>query len=122
MIGTESNLLSVATSISVEEISDIVKEYGGICYPAHIDRDSNGIIAVLGTLPRSIGFMAVEFRDGENIEKYAKTYDLTDLRTLTNSDAHFLTGIRDKDAYLELPDGLSSAEEVRAELFKLLRQ
>jgi len=121
VIGTEPDLLSVATDISVEDVSDLVLRYGGICYPAHIDRDSNGIIAVLGTLPDSLGFRAVEFRDGENIPKYAERYDLSNLLTLTNSDAHFLTGIRDKDAYLDLPDGLSSAEEVRSELFKLLR-
>ena len=121
IIGREPDLLSVATDISVEDVSNLVLRYGGICYPAHIDRDSNGIIAVLGTLPDSLGFRAVEFRDGENITKYAERYDLSNLITLTNSDAHFLTGIRDKDAYLNLPDGLSSADEVRAELFKLLR-
>ena len=121
LIGNEENLLSVATDISVEALPELVREYGGICYPAHIDRDSGGIVAILGTLPDDLGFRTVEFRDAGNIKSYSERFDLSDMTTVTNSDAHFLEGIRDKEAYFDLPDGLSSPEEVRAELFKLLR-
>ena len=121
LIGKEENLLSVATDISVETLPELVHEYGGICYPAHIDRDSGGIVAILGTLPDDLGFSAVEFRDAGNIKSYSERFDLSGMTVVTNSDAHFLEGIRDKEAYFDLPDGLSSHEEVRAELFKLLR-
>jgi len=121
LIGKEENLLSVATDISIEGISGFVNSFGGICYPAHIDRDSNGIIAVLGTLPDSLGFKTVEFRDRENIKQYSKKFNLSKMTAVTNSDAHFLTGICDKENYFDLPDGLSSSSEIRAELFKLLR-
>ncbi len=121
VIGYEDNLLSVATDLSIEELHEFVNGFHGICYPAHIDRDSNGIIAVLGTLPRSFGFETVELRDGNNIKEYAEKFDLSDMTVVTNSDAHFLTGIRDKESYFELPDGLSTPSEVRTELFKLLR-
>ena len=121
LIGNEENLLSVATDISVEALPELVREYGGICYPAHIDRDSGGIVAILGTLPDNLGFRTVEFRDAGNIKCYSERFDLSGMTTVTNSDAHFLEGIRDKEAYFDLPDGLSSPEEVRAELFKLLR-
>ena len=120
-IGTEDNLLSVATDLSVEGLRDFVKEFGGICYPAHIDRDSNGIVAILGTLPDSLGFEAVEFRDRGNVEVYSERFCLAGKTIVIDSDAHFLEGIRDKEAYFDLPDGLSSPAEVRAELFKLLR-
>ena len=121
LVGKEENLLSVATDISIEGISGFVNSFGGICYPAHIDRDSNGIIAVLGTLPDSLGFKTVEFRDRENIKQYSKKFNLSKMTAVTNSDAHFLTGICDKENYFDLPDGLSSSSEIRAELFKLLR-
>ena len=111
----------MATDISVEALPELVREYGGICYPAHIDRDSGGIVAILGTLPDNLGFRTVEFRDAGNIKSYSERFDLSGMTTVTNSDAHFLTGIRDKEAYFDLPDGLSSPAEVRAELFKLLR-
>lgn len=120
-IGTEDNLLSVATNLSVEGLVDFVGRFGGICYPAHIDRDSNGIVAVLGTLPDSLGFKTVEFRDGKNIVDFSERFDLSDKTIVTNSDAHFLEGIRDKENYFDLPDGLSTAYEIRAELFKILR-
>ena len=121
VIGAEDNLLSVATDLSIEELPEFVKAHRGICYPAHIDRDSNGIIAILGTLPRSFGFKTVEFRDNKNIKEYAEKFDLSDMTIVTNSDAHFLTGIRDRENFFDLPDGLQSPSEIRAELFKILR-
>ncbi len=121
LVGKEENLLSVATDISVEELSRLVSEFGGICYPAHIDREANGIIAVLGTLPDTLGFSTVEFRDGESVEEYSKRLDLSNMTVVINSDAHFLTGIRDKENFFVLPDGLDTSDAVRAEIFKILR-
>ena len=120
-IGKEEDLLSVATDLSVEGLVEFVRGFRGICYPAHIDRDANGIVAILGTLPDSLGFNVIEFRDSKNVESYGERFDLSGKTIVTDSDAHFLTGIRDKENYFDLPDGLSSADEVRAELFKLLR-
>lgn len=121
LIGTEDNLLSIATNLSVEGLVEFVRGFGGICYPAHIDRDSNGIVAILGTLPDSLGFSTVEFRDGKNAKNFGERFDLSKKTIVTNSDAHFLSGICDKENYFDLPEGLSSADEVRAELFKILR-
>ena len=120
-IGKEEDLLSVATDLSVEGLVEFVRGFRGICYPAHIDRDANGIVAILGTLPDSLGFNVIEFRDSKNVESYGERFDLSGKTIVTDSDAHFLTGIRDKENYFDLSDGLSSADEVRAELFKLLR-
>lgn len=121
LIGKEDNLLSVATDLSVEGLVSFVKGFGGICYPAHIDRDSNGIVAILGTLPDTLGFSVIEFRDAKNVEAYGERFNLSEKIIVTDSDAHFLSGIRDKEAYFDLPDGLSTADEIRSELFKILR-
>ena len=121
LIGKEENLLSVATNISIEELPRLISEFCGICYPAHIDRDSNGIIAVLGTLPDSLGFKTVEFRDSKNIKEYTEKFNLSGKIVVVNSDAHFLTGIRDKESYFMLPDGLDTADAVRAAIFEILR-
>ena len=56
LIGEVDDLLISASSVSIDQVSGLVKRYGGVCYPAHIDRDSNSIIAVLGTLPPDISF------------------------------------------------------------------
>ena len=83
LIGKEENLLSVATDISVEELPALVHEYGGICYPAHIDRESGGIIAILGTLPDDLGFGTVEFRDSANAKEYSERFNLSNIQGKT---------------------------------------
>ena len=41
VIGMEDRLLTTAADISVYEIVDVLKSYGGLAVPAHIDRTSN---------------------------------------------------------------------------------
>ena len=43
------------------------RSYGAVVYPAHIDREGNGILAVLGILPEKPLFSAAEFHDAEQI-------------------------------------------------------
>lgn len=122
IIGEEENLLINATLISVEEVPDMVARFGGICYPAHIDREANGIISVLGTFPKTPHFNCVELHDRENSEEYVKKYSLQDKKIIISSDAHYLTALRDKENFFSLPDGLQRDDDVRAELFKVLRR
>lgn len=108
VIGKEEHLLSNATTISIEECVPLANKYNGVCYPAHIDREANGIISVLGTIPQNLGFRCVEFRDKENIESYKLKYNLDGFIFLIDSDAHYLENIRDKDAYIELEEAAKS--------------
>lgn len=121
VIGTEDYLLSYATDISIEDAPELVESFGGVCYPAHIDRDANGIIAVLGTLPETPHFTAVEFHFGDKVSDYATKYDISGKTVVVSSDAHCLTDVRDKENYFELSPTDDSPEAVRRELFKLLR-
>ncbi|MBQ4245162.1 MAG: PHP domain-containing protein, partial [Clostridia bacterium] len=61
--GTEEFLLPNATSITVDESVQFVESCGGVCYPAHVDREANGIIATLGTFPETPAFRFAEFND-----------------------------------------------------------
>ncbi|MBQ4070979.1 MAG: PHP domain-containing protein [Clostridia bacterium] len=121
VIGKEEMLLSVATDISVEALPELVGSFGGICYPAHIDRDANGIIAVLGTLPDSPVFNTVELRDREKIDEYTERYGLSDKRIVIDSDAHCLTDMRDGECYFELESPREDPRAVVAELINILR-
>ena len=118
VIGEEEYLLSSATAISIEDAPAIVKEFGGVCFPAHIDRESNGVIATLGTFPETPHFDAVEFRDKENVEDYVERYNLSDKIVLVDSDAHYLEGIKDKEHYLDLDCDEDDADSVRRQLFR----
>ncbi len=49
-IGEIEHLLIPASFIGISEAYAKVKEFGGVCYPAHIDRDSLSILSVLGEI------------------------------------------------------------------------
>lgn len=114
VIGEEKFLLSNATDISLEEAPSLVESYGGICFPAHIDRDANGVISVLGVFPETPFFTCAEFHDQNKISEYHKTYGLDEKRLIINSDAHFLWDIKERSDFLlmdEIPKGSENAGE-----------
>ncbi len=121
ILGKEEYLLPNATTISLDEAPKLVSRYGGVCYPAHIDRDANGIITILGTLPQTPVFSAVELRDKENIEKYTELYSLYDKLIVVDSDSHYLTDLRDAENYFELNCTKEDENEVIRQLFIRLR-
>lgn len=122
VIGEEENLLINATLISINEVPDMVKEFGGICYPAHIDRQSNGVISILGTFPDNPYFNCFELHDGEKRDEYVQKYALQNKKVIVSSDAHRLTDMRDRENYFEIDDEPYSSNFVRQQLFKALRE
>ena len=121
VIGSDAFFLPAATDITVEEAPGVVKRFSGICYPAHIDREANGIIATLGAFPDAEGFRCFELHDASSEEEYKQKYPVLEKRLrVVSSDAHYLEQIRDKDAFFELNDEPYSSANVRHELFDLL--
>ena len=121
IIESEEHLLSNATTISIEECVQLANKYGAVCYPAHIDREANGIISVLGTVPHNLGFKCLEFKDKQNIESYKQKYNLEGYIFLTDSDAHYLENIPDKDAFIEIEGENLSEETFISRLFNKLK-
>lgn len=124
IIGEEEHLLSNATDIMIDNVYETVKEHGGICYPAHVDRDANGIITMLGTFPEYeyMEFAAAEFHSGENIDNYNEKYpNLRKTLKVVSSDAHYLWDIKEKKEYFEIDDEPYSSALVRKKLFEILR-
>lgn len=121
-ISEEPDLLITATDISIDEVPEIVERFSGICYPAHIDRTSNGIVATLGVFPESPVFSCFELHDGDKYEEYCERFPmLRSMKMLVGSDAHNLMDLRDAEAYLEIEDEPYSGDFVRKQLFKVLR-
>ena len=119
--GEEEYLLSNATTVSLEEVPELVKGFGGICYPAHIDRPANGVIEVLGTFPETPYFNIVEISQRDKVAEYIERYSLQDKKVIISSDAHYLENMRDKENFFELEDEPYSSKLVRKNLFELLR-
>ena len=120
VIGEEEHLLLNASTLSIEDAERLAKKYGAAVFPAHIDRDENGIIAALGCIPETPHFHAVEFRDRESIGEYSEKYGLSDKLILTDSDAHYLWDISEAENYIELEDEPYSSDLVRRKLIEAL--
>ena len=120
VIGEDENLLSNATAITIDDVSEIVNEFGGVCYPAHIDRMSNGIISILGTIPDDSEFTLYEIHSKDQIEKFSKEYSIDKDRFIVSSDAHYLTDMRDKENFFILSS--ENRDDIVAELFELFRR
>lgn len=123
IIANEETLLINATQLSVDSVPNLVKKYNGICYPAHIDRESNGIISILGDFPRELEFSCVEFNDSEKKDDYIEKFSaLEDKKILVGSDAHHLWDIADAQNYFDIDDEPYSSALVRERLFDCLRE
>lgn len=103
ILGEEPNLLPNATDLSLEDAFALASDFGAICYPAHVDRESNGILAILGDMPETPPFSHAEYREPENRDKYCLHYPrLKGLRPLFGSDAHRPDAICDAQFSIEI--------------------
>lgn len=108
LIGIEENLLLVASEISIMSLPGIIKNYDGICYPAHIDRDSYSVLSSLGGIPEECAFTAAEIFDRTKTELLKKQNPcLENMRIIHSSDAHYLEHMKERTDYIEL-NSLSS--------------
>ena len=121
-VGTEEFFLSNATDITIEETLPLAREYGALCYPAHIDREANGILAVLGTLPPEPDFACVEINRPEKVEELTRLHHLESKHIIVSSDAHYLWDVKEKREYFELDDQPYSSALVRERIFELLER
>lgn len=102
-IGEVENLLILATDISVMNVKAIVESFGGVCYPAHINRDSMSILSVLGEIPPECGFKTVEVSSSGDINQLKSMHPiLNDMLIVRDSDAHYLENMKDAQNYFEL--------------------
>ena len=115
-IGEDPYFLPAATDLDLVSAAALVKLYNGICWPAHIDRDANGLLAILGAFPPEPEFRIAELRDKENLA-------LAEGRTIVVcSDAHRLWEIGEAGGTLTLDTDESRPDAVRHALFSKLRE
>ena len=121
IIGSDEHLLSNATQITVDEAPELVKSFGGICYPAHIDREANGIVATLGVFPEEPYFPCAELHDGEKTDEYVSRFPiLADKPLVVSSDAHYLWDISGRLNRFSLDCEPETPENIRKKLFERL--
>lgn len=122
VLATEEILLIGATDLDVSSAISLVDSFGGVAYPAHIDRPSNGMIAILGCVPADYGFACVEFKESAAAEQILAEQGLGDCVTLCSSDAHHLWDINEAEHFIDLEDEPYSSALVRERLIRFLKR
>ena len=94
-IGEIEHLLLPASGIGIMDAYRIAKDFGGICYPAHIDRDSLSILSVLGEIDPACGFKTAELADISKLDELKGQHPILDeMHIITCSDAHYLENMK----------------------------
>ncbi len=104
-ISKEDLLLINATTISFDQVFDLVSSYDGVAFPAHIDKTSNSLISNLGFVPSESKFKTYELANQDKQDYLIETNPyLSDCLLVKNSDAHSIGDISEKDNYLEVEE------------------
>lgn len=98
-IGEIEKLLINATNLTIEEIKKEVEALDGVCIAAHIDREKNGIVAILGCVPDELSFSTLEVSGKADV-----LFDNDPYKYITDSDAHILVSISEKVNFLEVEE------------------
>ena len=102
--GTEERLLLVPCSLGCDEIARLTLELGGACIPAHIDRDANSMLLILGSIPDDFPTDWLELSARTDVGIFcARHPELERFQFFTGSDAHRLQDMADPGWPMELP-------------------
>ena len=103
--GTEPNLLINATEISFDGLWELVRSYGGVMFPAHVDKTANSLIANLGFIPPDSRFRTAEVKDLKKLHQLQKDNPYLDkCRIISNSDAHYLEHMNEPELTLQVEE------------------
>lgn len=105
--GEIETLLINATNLTIEEIKKEVELLDGVCIAAHIDREKNGIVAILGCVPDELEFSTLEMSGEADFMIEDDGY-----KYISDSDAHYLVNIAEKVNFLEVNE-ISVAEIIK---------
>ncbi|MCI9273695.1 MAG: PHP domain-containing protein [Clostridiales bacterium] len=108
-IGREDVLLIGAADISVSAVSRLVREFEGVAFPAHIDKDSYSVLNSLGAIPPEADFHTAEITVRGDVPRLLQTNpELAGMLLLQNSDAHYLEQMPPNGPWIDLPQANAS--------------
>lgn len=112
--GTEPNLLINATEISFDVLWELVRGYGGVMFPAHVEKAANSLISNLGFIPPDSQFRTAELKDLKKLHEMRKAHPyLEQCRIISNSDAHYLEQIKEPELTLHT-EGRTAKDVIQA--------
>lgn len=108
--GSEPNLLINATQLSFDGLWELVLSYGGVMFPAHVDKTANSLIANLGFIPPDSRFTTAEVKDLKKLHQLRRDHPyLEQCRIISNSDAHYLEHINEPELTLSVEERTAAA-------------
>lgn len=108
LISEKDYLLSVSTAISVMDITRLMDEYNGAAIPAHADKGANSIISNLGFISDEMHFKTLEISKNITKKDFITNYGYAGYQIISNSDAHYLWDINERENFL-LADEISAS-------------
>lgn len=100
VVGEIERMLLTAAALSIYDLVPLIRTCGGIIYPAHIDRASYSILSNLGTVPKDLGFTALELSKDGDLDYYKKLFE--GYKWIRSSDAHYLEDLCKAQQFIEL--------------------
>lgn len=113
VVATEPRMLLVASGISVEDVFSLANKFDGIAIPAHIDREENGMVAILGTVTEDFSVVELSPTADKSVQKHC-----ANRKVIADSDAHVLEDIGKANGSLQVEE-LSARGILRALRCKL---
>lgn len=103
--GKEEYLLINAADIGFDEVYGLVRSYGGIMIPAHIDKSSTSLMSNLGFIPPDSSFTCAEIKEEGKVRELKEKHPYLDrCRIIHNSDAHYLEHINEPVHFLQVEE------------------
>ena len=95
VIGEDARYLINATSISLDGLPELVRSYGGVAVPAHIDKETKSLVGNFGMVGEYMGFGSFELsrRVPEGFVDSTPGLGKRKYRYIHDSDAHYLGDI-----------------------------
>lgn len=116
----EELLLTTASFLSVDSVPGCAQKYGGVCFPAHIDRSSYSVISALGTFPPELRVSCFELTPNADEKVFLEKYPATRGKLiLRNSDSHYLENMRLPENTIDLDENSAEALVDYISKFKL---
>ena len=91
VIGREDRMLLDSAAVSSDEVFDLAAKHGGVAVPAHIDRDANSMLRILGDIPEKFRTVELSTRSSAEERNYWSERKLV----IIDSDAHTLDAVSD---------------------------
>lgn len=91
VVDKEESMLLDSADISSDDLPALAMRYDGVAIPAHIDREGNGMVAILGSISNAYPTVELSSKcDESDFEKWK------DRLIIVDSDAHVLDDISQK--------------------------